>query len=383
MNKSLRILPALTAALLLGASAAAQDAEAPKAPIKTTQDAGAPPNDWVSDPEIDLGTHLEGEVARGSWSFRNPTGQPQSIKSFQPSCTCSKVVVRIGERSYRIENQPRPHTIYRVEVDKDGHENKEMVESVPVGADEEGAVDVEIDLHNINGRKEASATIHTSDEKNRVLTLKATAFATQFFQVSPPEVNLNKMGWQETRNFSVRIVSPIQKDFEITGHDTLPDHMELSYKKEMNGEQAVWVVDGTYGPGVDPKAGGGIINLRTDVQGKAVQVRVVAWIEGPLNIRPGTFVPLGRIASGTGGEKEIEIEPTDDFDLQVVKIELKNLTVDEKFITVTPRKDGKVLKITIAVAPNAPRRLVRGDVLVYLNHPSLEVQEFQFNGFVR
>ena len=383
MKTPLSLGLAVAAAFALASPSFAQDLHDLKTvPGTATPDAGTP-NDWVKEQNIDLGTHLEGEIARGSWHFKNPTDQAQQIKSFQPSCTCSKVVVRLGSRIYRIENQPRPHTIYRVEKDANGVEQKEMVESVPIGPTEEGTIDLEVDLHNVSGVKEASATIHTSDEKNRMLTLKAKAVATQFFRISPPEINLSKMNWQDTKDFTVRITSPIQKDFEVTGYDPLPDKMQVSYRKEINDGEAVWIVEGKYGPGVDPKAGGGIINLKTNVQDKSVQVRVIAWVEGPLNIRPGSFVPLGRIAKGVGAKKDIEIEPTDDFDLKVEKVELQNLTIDEKLVTVTPHKDGKILKLTLEISPDAPVRLIRGDIVVHLNHPALQVQEFQFNGFVR
>ncbi|MGE0143248.1 MAG: hypothetical protein AB7I19_06565 [Planctomycetota bacterium] len=350
----------------------------PGAPTPTTGR-----NDWVEAPELDLGTHLEGEVARGSWRFKNPTAAPQQIKSFQPSCACSKAVIRLGDRSYRVENQPRPNTIYRITTGEGGAEVKEMVEVVPIAPHEEGSVDVEIDLHNVSGAKEATITVHTSDENNRLLMLKARAVATQFFRISPPEVSLNKMRWDEKKEFEVRINSPLQKDFSITGHDPLPDRMEISYTKEMVGEEAWWVVKGSYGPNVDPKAGGGVINLRTDVQGKSVQVRVSAFVEGPLTITPGSFVPLGRISATEGLTREIEITPNSDFDLQAESIEVKNLSVEDKFVAVDSHKDGKVLKIRIVVQPGAPKRLLRGDVTVKLNHPSLPIQEFQFNGFVR
>ena len=93
--------------------------------------------------------------------------------------------------------------------------------------------------------------------------------------------------------------------------------------------------------------------------------------------------PPGRIPAGQGATKEVEIEPTDDFDLQVEKIELNNLTVDPALVKVSSRKEGKILKLVLEISPDAPKRLVRGDLTVHLNHPAVKVQEFQFNGFVR
>ena len=126
-----------------------------------------------------------------------------------------------------------------------------------------------------------------------------------------------------------------------------------------------------------------MITFDTDVQNRKVQLRVMAWVQGPLEVRPGGFVPFGLIRQGEGMTKEIEFEPTDDFDLQIESVKLSNLTIDEDLVQVSTSKVGKVCKLAITISPDAPRRLVRGDVRVELNHPAAKVQEIQFNGFVR
>lgn len=338
---------------------------------------------WFEQPEIDLGTHLEGEIAKGRWEFTNPTGETKRLTHLQASCTCAKAVVHVGGARYVLENQPHPNSIYRVD-DVEGAEVKEHVEAIPVEAGEEGSIEFHIDLRGVNGVKEATVVIQTDDEKNRVLTVKAKATATQFFLVMPPEINLNKMNWKEQRQFTARITSPIQPDFELTGiGEPLPDQMKVEYRKEMRDGAATWIVDGTYGPNVDPNAGGGVITFDTDVQNRKVQLRVMAWVQGPLEVRPGGFVPFGLIRQGEGMTKEIEFEPTDDFDLQIESVKLSNLTIDENLVQVSTSKTGKVCKLSITISPDAPRRLVRGDVRVELNHPAAKVQEIQFNGFVR
>ena len=80
---------------------------------------------------------------------------------------------------------------------------------------------------------------------------------------------------------------------------------------------------------------------------------------------------------------EILIEATNDFALEFVEVTLSGLTVAEEFVTVEQEKQGKALKLTIKISPDTPRQMIRGDLVVKLNHPAAEVQEFQFNGFVR
>jgi hypothetical protein len=197
----------------------------------------------------------------------------------------------------------------------------------------------------------------------------------------PREINLNKMTWEDKREFTCRITSPVQDDFEITGHGPLPVSMEVSYRKEMENGKAVWHVDGTYGPGADPSSPGGMITFNTDLKDKTVDMRIVAFVQGPLAITPGTFIPFGLVRRGKGATKEILIEPTNDFALEFVEVKFSGLTVAEEYVKVEQSKEGKALKLTITISPDTPRQMVRGDLIVKLNHPAIEVQEFQFNGF--
>ncbi len=349
---------------------------------------GESSSSWFESSSIDLGRYLEGEVAKGEFSFKNPDDKPFNILGLQPSCTCSQVAVRIGDKFYQVTNDPHPNTMYLVderepEKGQDARDLRQEVEAIPVGPGTEGKIEMQMDLRGVNGSKEASITLRTDDPENPAIQLKARAMASQFFRLVPPEVNLNKMNWQEQREFSVQITSPIQEDFEITGHADLPEKMEIEYTKEMRDGRATWTVRGTYGPNVDPKAGGGIVQLETNVEGRRVPLRVMAWVEGPLEVRPSTFVTFGRIKRGTEVSRVIEFEPTDDYDLQIESVEFKNLSIDEGLVTAEVTKDGKVCKLEIKISKDVPRRLVRGDITVKLNHPAAAEQELQFNGFVR
>ncbi len=339
-------------------------------------------NSWFEATSIDLGSYLEGEKAKAEFKFKNPGSATHKLRNFQPSCACAKTSVRVGGRLYRVENTPSPNSIFRIDQEN-GVEKKHRVQFVTVGAGESGSVDVAIDLRGVTGKKEATVTLQSTDEELRLMNLRCWAVATTYFRILPPEVNLNKMTWQEKREFVAQVSSPIQADFEITGHDPLPDQMHVEYRKEMKNGRATWIVNGTYGPNVDERAGGGIIKLRTNVKNKKVSIRVIAFVDGPLKIKPGTFISLGLVRRGKGVTRTVEFTPTDDFELQAEKIEISNLTIPEQFVDVITRRDGNVLKVDIKISPDAPRRLVRGDVKVHLNHPLVKTKELQFNGFVR
>ncbi|MBK8977956.1 MAG: hypothetical protein IPM29_18775 [Planctomycetes bacterium] len=378
-------LPKQHVLVVLLASGLALGAAAQEQPKPATESSATSPggNSWFSTTELDFGRHLEGEVATGRFDFHNPHDQAHQFRGFQPSCTCSKAVVHLGDVSYSIENNPQPNTIFRTTKNADGSTARERVDVVPIGAGESGYVEVQVDLRGVVGPKEATITIMTSDATLPTIVLKGKAVAMQFFRLVPPEVNLNRMSWKEERHFSVQITSPMQPDFEITGHGTLPDRMQIQMAKEEKDGAAIWTIEGVYGPNVDPSAGGGIVELFTNVEGRKIPLRVMAWVEGPLEVRPSTFIPFGRIRQGEGASKTVEFEATDDFDLQIESVEFRNLSVEESLVTAVTSKDGKVCKLEIRISPEVSRRLVRGDVIVRLNHPAAEVKELQFNGYVR
>lgn len=342
------------------------------------------PQPWFEQDQLDFGRHVEGERASGVFEFRNPTGADQTIDTVVASCSCTSVQVFVGEVRYTVEKIPRPNTIYRWnDGDESGRPRKELVEQIAVPADAEGRVEVEIDLRNVKGQKSAQVTFGVSDPANPALVLRATAFADQFFQVSPPEVRLGQLRWDEAKTFSARITSPIQPEFEVVNMDPLPDGMTATFRKESLNGVDTYVVEGTYGPGVDPNAGGGVIRLRTNVGGRRVEVRVIAYVSGPLSVEPSSFVQFGRIRRAEGKTKTVRITPADEFDLQVEGIEIEDSELGADFLEVKTSKVGGAVEVSIEIKPDAPRSLVRGTIRLRLNHPSSPEQTITFNGFVR
>ena len=47
------------------------------------------------------------------------------------------------------------------------------------------------------------------------------------------------------------------------------------------------------------------------------------------------------------------------------------------------RKDGKKLIVEVEIADNAPTGMLKGELVVGLNHPSVKDKRIMFNGFVR
>lgn len=341
------------------------------------------PNDWMDQTFLDLGVYYEEEEAVGTFSFHNPRDEPHAISHLRPSCTCSKALVKVGDRRYEVGADKQT---YRISI-KDGVETKEQVTHINVGPHEEGTIEVHMHIAGIRGPKEASLTYETDDEAQPLVNVSWRATGATFFVVEPPEVNLNEMTWTDQRDFQFRITSPMKKDFELTSHDPLPEAMKISYEKEMQGDQAVWTVKGTYGPGASEQDGGGTITFHTDVDDKTVSARVIAFLKGPLTVQPGGFVSLGHIEPGESKEVEVRLIPTGDFDLQVESLEPVRLRGAEgpqrDFIHFDHHKDGKDEVVTIRVDPGMNKTYIHGILRVHTNHPAAPSKDIMFNGFVR
>lgn len=346
---------------------------------------GSTVSPWFKDTSKDFGRFLEGETAQGEFKFKNPTGEARSFLGVTRSCTCSSLLIVIGDREYTIENDPLPNTIYEYVSEGNGR-RRQKVDSIPVPPNGEGRIDMKIDLRSVKGQKSAQITVTTDEARNNVILLSARAFALEYFEVRPPEIRLEQMRWNESRKFSARITSPIQPLFKINNRiGEMPKGMTVTFREERDEGKSTWIIEGTYGPGVDPSSGGGVLRFLTDIENKVVEVRVIAYVTGPIEIEPNAFVQFGRVKRKEGMKKSVRIVPTDDFELDSSKVEVKGLTVDSKYVKVEAKRpaDENVVVVTIEILPNAPRALVRGDIVVHLNHPSAKTQELSFNGFVR
>jgi hypothetical protein len=375
---------------LLALSSQAQEAKQPlpEQPVKIQSGVGQKTgNSWFETTEQDLGTFFNNEAAVGKYKFKNPTDKPQEWRNIQPSCTCSQARIQIGTQHYEVSGKPA--AIYRLSQGPGG-ESREKVTTVEVGPGEAGEIEVHMDMHGVTGLRESSIDIYTTDQDSPLLKVKFRATGAVMFSVVPPEVNLNKMAWNQQREFTVQVTSPLAKDFNITGTDPLQTGLKVEYDKQLKDGVATWTIRGTFGP-LEAQAGtgggmssGGQIRFHTDVKsGAGFDVRVMAFVEGPLEIKPGSFMALGMIRHGTPVTRRVTLEPNDGSDLQVTKFRLEKLSVPEKFVTPKATKEGKLLHIDLEVSPDAPEGLFSGTLVIELNHPAVKEKAVMFNGYVR
>jgi hypothetical protein len=106
-------------------------------------------------------------------------------------------------------------------------------------------------------------------------------------------------------------------------------------------------------------------------------------VQGPLEVKPGCFLVLGLVRKGTTLKKEIVFEPNDGSSLEATSFRFEKMQLGNEFVTASQHKDGNKLVVELAIADTAPTGLLKGDLVVELNHPLVKEKRIMFNGFVR
>jgi hypothetical protein len=152
----------------------------------------------------------------------------------------------------------------------------------------------------------------------------------------------------------------------------------------MNGEMAVWTIRGTYGPVPDEKGSGGMLKFYTDTTGEnSFAVRVGAIVKGPLEVKPGGFLPLGRLSKGGEIRKEVVFEPNDGSTLAATSLTFDKLSVPPEVLRAEQRQQDGKLVVTLVIGADTPLGMLKGELLVQLNHPLVKEKLIVFNGYVR
>ena len=317
-------------------------------------------NSWFPVTSQDLGTHFGTGEAVGIFRFKNPTDKAIDWRNLTGSCQCTKATIRVGGRLYELTSKPTPNQLLRITKVQGQPDQIERVQQIAIDPHGEGEVEVHLDMNGVTGAKQASLDIHTTDEAAAQLRLNFHANGAQLFMLAPADVNLNKMTWSESREFTV------------------------TWEKSVVNDATTWTIKGKYGPVDGETAGGGMLKFYTDVRGESsFSVRVQAMVVGPIEVKPGGFMTLGLVRKGSSLKKEVVFEPNDAFALDATSLTFEKVTMAAEFVSAKSRKDGNKLIVELEVSDKAPAGLLKGELVVHLNHPQVKERRIMFNGFVR
>jgi hypothetical protein len=89
------------------------------------------------------------------------------------------------------------------------------------------------------------------------------------------------------------------------------------------------------------------------------------------------------VQKGKTGSAKVTFTTVDGKNLEATAMHVENLNVPEKFVTLRASKDGANLVVELEVAADAPLGLIKGDVVIDLDHPVVKQRRILFNAFVR
>lgn len=335
---------------------------------------------WFAATHADLG--VGSGVVRGTLEFRNPQGHAVVWRGLTGNCACSKATVHVGGGRYELRHQPVANQLVRIEPPAEGPEQVVPVAEIPIPAGAAGRVEVELNLNGIVGTKQALLDIHTDDPAMPHARLTFAATAAARFQVSPPEVPLGSMRWDETRAFEVTVVADAV-DWRILRMEDVPAGKATWTRSTVDGRTA-WTIHGSYGPLTAQQAGATQWTFHTDLDGGATfEVRLLAEVVQPISVRPGKFLGLGLVAPGAVVEREFTLAASDGKDLRATSVGFASLSLPASAATATIRQDGAQVVVTVRITAPSSRGRVQGDVVVALDHPVVPEQRIPFQGFVR
>lgn len=341
-------------------------------------------NSWFPETHKDLGTFFGQGEGVGSFKFKNPSNKVVNWRSFTTSCQCTHAFVRVGDRLYEITGKPNPGQVLRITKTPGQPDQSERVQQIAIEAGAEGEVEVHIDMNGVTTAKQASLDIHTDDQAMSHMRLSFHAMGAQLFTVTPAEVNLNKMAFSETREFEVVVSAPRHPGFKITSMDKAPA-FDVTWERAGDGNS--WLIKGKYGPVASDAVGGGQLKFYTDADlagaPATFTVRVLAMVTGPLEVTPGGFLTLGLVRLGQGAKREVTFEATDGRKIEATSLKFEKTTLSTDFLSATSRHDGNKLIVELTIANNVPKGLVKGELVIELDHPQVREKRIMFNGFVR
>jgi hypothetical protein len=332
-------------------------------------------------------------LTAGEFAFANPGDTAIEWRELVGSCACSHMTVQVGDRLYRVKTKPK-EMVQLVQA-ADG-EQAMPVTAIPVGPRESGTVGIHVHTAALTAKKIVTVDIHTTDPQTPMVRLQLTVQGRPAIVVEPETVDLQSVAPGSRREFTVIVTSTAKEDFEILDADPFPPDLSATWEKTAANGAGVWTIHGVYEPkklgtiGGDVKdvkgasiKGSGLLRFHTNLaSAKSFTVVVHAKVESPIEVIPG-FVSFGAIHPGTKEVRDVRFQPNDGTDLEAVSIRLEKLNLPAEFVATRSHKDGAALVVEVEVADNAPKGLVRGDLVVELNHPGVGPQRILFNGFVR
>ena len=340
------------------------------------------PNSWFAKVQQSVVVEDGTGIAVGRFPFQNPKDGDIEWREFGASCACSHLEFVVGDRHYWLK--PKPRELVQL-VAKAGSTEVERVpvDFIPVHGGERGSVEVHVELTASIPKKSVSIDIHTTDAELPQMRLQVDASHGDALVLTPPEVELGAVLPGEVREFAVEVHASGRKDFTLEPPTQLPAGIHVECSKATSNNISVWTIRGTYGPYEAGKGGAATLKFSTNLKEQtSVDLRVNGVVALPVSVWPG-FLTMGRIDPTAEKRMQVRFHANDGTDLEATKVTFANLSPQAAKVESKVTKDGKDVLVEVVVPIGATVGLLRGDLLVELNHPKASSFKVLFNGFVR
>lgn len=368
MSRLRRCRPVLAVAILTACSGSETGGRAERAPLFKTR-------------FVDLGEVAEGHIAKARFGLANPTSDPVRMTSLVATCGCASIGVCVDRDLYEA-NAPSGRAVF---VRKGPEENAraQPVLEIPLPPRSTGYVDLKIDTEGRGGENRIGLHVWTSDVA--LIKLAARLRVRPRFKCTPEEVLLEKADWRKQASFSFSVESAEHPDFEITGVESAPAKMTVTYHRTQEEGRKRWVVQCRYGPELTHMDQGGSIVLSTSVDRKTVSLPVRVKYEDVLRVEPGTFVPLGVLKPGAAASVQILLRALDGHSLEAATVRPLswNTGNDRVRVARSASANGSAVELVVQVRPREQDRLVVGSLAVDTKHPHIGTLVFRFVGRVQ
>lgn len=373
--------PLQVACLLLFATFSSQEPEPAKVPVKGF----VPPSTWIATNTKQLTVTPGTTTAAAEFEFVNPTDTAVEFRQLDPSCTCTKLSVHVGEQLYRVVT--KPVAILRVDIGPEG-EKATQVPSIPIGPRARGTFALDLEFSSGETEKSVTLAVHCTEPSAPMIQMSLKAMRGRTLVVEPEEIDLGLLEPKTRQPFTVTVRSTLDREFSVLDEGKLPPNVTATWERSTDGGKVVWTLQGTFvatppAGSRDPSIGDTQLEFMTDLEGESnFRVRIHARIGKPVEATP-SFVSLGQIRGGKGATAPIRLVRPDGQKLTVTKIRFENLSLPEDSATAVYREDGNAVVVDLSIAESARRGLARGELVITTDHPAMPEVRVSFNGFVR
>ncbi len=358
-----------------------------------------PQGSWFEKIQIKFGGFHEKAGSRhldGIYGFENKTDKDWKITAVVPSCKCQKLKLMLGAKEVPLKNKDDVSQMLK--------------EPIVVPAGSKGRLFMQFDISGGPGPRVGDVRVDTTDPAMPSLTLTCEANIIAAYDVQPAVVNLGQMGPKEQRQWSCMVRCIVRKEWEVTKPaPPLPNGLAVTSMERKTDETGIsYLIKGTYGPGLEEGAMGGIVVFLTDDKSQNFQLEVRAEVREKVKLSP-RFFSFSNFPRNKSQERTVHLWPTAaKGDLEIERVEIGQCSVPREFLEVQvvappklangappnmitlkglpePIAAHRLWKLVVRLKPNIPKRVrvVRGAMKVFLKGEGFVPKPFGFNGFIR